>query len=207
MRLFLDSANLDDIKQCLERGIISGVTVNQALLAKEPKADFAGHVLEIFGSLNDKIHLSVPYIDGTSFAGLSHLSFALKVPVSWGGLKTIRKLSGEGYSVNATCVFSVQQADMAVAAGASIVSVFVGRANDAKPPDGGYNTLRMIKDRHPDVTVLAGSVRNLQMVSKVESCGADIATISRTLLEEMANEIHSTQSAEAFDEAFAEWQK
>lgn len=214
MKFFLDSANIADIHACLARGVISGVTVNQSLLAKEPKCDPLQHIADIAKELAEhegKPHLSFP-LYGTWEEALGVLEtieklpieVAVKVPVSWDNLSIIKAFANQNIMANATCVFSVQQADMAVAAGASIVSVFVGRANDAKP-NYGYDVLAVSKKRHPDTLILAGSVRRLQDVDMVEQRGADIATISRTLFEEMANEIHSTQSAAKFDEDFQTW--
>lgn len=214
MKLFLDSANLDDIRECISRGIVSGVTVNQSLLAKEPKCNYKAYVIRIGNILPANSHLSVPFVDD-EFAGsdtataFNHpIDHAFKVSTSWGNLPLMRRLSADDWKVNATCVFSVQQADMAIAAGASIVSVFVGRANDAFQSKGhgeGYKILTAIKKRYPDTTVLAGSIRTLQMIDAARDAGADIATVSRTLLEEMANEIHSTQSAEKFNEDYQAW--
>jgi transaldolase len=151
---FLDSANLDDIKACVERGIISGVTVNQSLLAKEPKRPYEEHLADIVNLLRpDKLHLSAPVPEGTPEqmieagkqlrAALRYENLALKVPVSWAMLPVIHELSKTG-AVNATCVFTALQAKLGADAGANAVSVFVGRINDADEPQkqAGYTVLR-----------------------------------------------------------------
>lgn len=204
MKIYLDSANLDDIRECVASGVISGVTVNQSLLAKEPKTTLQAHIDAIDVLLPKDFHLSTPMVAQQPYT-TGRRDFAIKIAASWQNLPLINSLKKDMH-VNATCIFSVQQAEMALRAGASIVSVFVGRINDAKP-NLGYQTLDAIKKRNPNVTVLAGSVRTISDVARVEDCGADIATVSKTVLQEMANEIHSTQWAEKFDEDYAEWIK
>lgn len=212
MKQFLDSANYGDIVECVMCGVIEGVTINQALLAKEPPCEPLMYFRRISDYLHHGQHLSVPLLDDETgymyglqmFAEIGYDKLAIKVPVSWRTLPIIHDLACAGQEVNATCIYSVQQADMAARAGATILSAFVGRMNDVQP-DYGYRVLTAIKKRHPDLLVLAGSVRNIEMVGRVEECGADICTVSKTVLESLSDEIHSTQNAEAFNESYKAW--
>jgi transaldolase len=219
MKLYLDSANLKDINECAKSGVISGLTVNQSLLAKEPKCDPITHLRAIGEVLHetsrywpeDTFSVSFPLIGASpdemiAFSNLIGDSQKVwrKIPISWDNLPVFATLR-DPLCINATCVFSVYQADMAIRAGAIIVSPFVGRMNDVQA-DYGYRVLTAIKKRHPDITVLAGSVRNEEMVAKVEECGADIATVSRAVLESMANDPHSAATTARFNADFAAWQ-
>ena len=144
MKIFVDTANLDDIEEALKRGFARGVTTNPSLFAKEPKADFEAHVQKIvllIQKYQPDAHLSVEVFSTESEkiieqAGHFKETFALKnlsikVPIGWNELEVIKKLSSAGISVNCTCNMSVSQAVMAAAAGAKYVSLFWARIRDA----------------------------------------------------------------------------
>lgn len=209
MKLLLDSANLDDIRECVSIGIIDGVTVNQSLLAKEPKRPYLDHVSDIASILTHDMHLSIPITDLENSveqaAQLREVCGAIrptfKVPVSWLGLKCITQLFDADFNVNATCIYSGQQALLASQAGANYLSVFVGRINDINK-DVGYATIASAKQFG---TVIAGSIRDATMVALSFQRGADYVTTSKAVLTDMAHVEGSITSAAKFDKDFQEW--
>ena len=216
MKIFLDSANLDDIKECVLAGVIEGVTINQSLLAKEPKRPYLEHVKDIAVILNGLYHLSAPITEANHDKAVEQATqlyrivgkrFAAKVPVSWQTLPLIRALSDKKITVNATCIYSGQQAELAAAAGASFLSVFVGRINDVNK-DVGYATVAKAKKfstPEKPYEVIAGSVRDDTMVAMVFTAGADIVTTSKKVLMSMASVEKSLESAQKFDKDFEAW--
>jgi transaldolase len=223
--LFLDSANLADIQSCVDHGIISGVTVNQSLLAKEPKRPFEDHLKDIIAIISPKkLHLSVPVPSapaaemieaGKKLRGdLRYDNLSLKVPVTLDNMPVIRDLSAKGgtfvattNSVNGTCVFSAQQAMIAAQAGAGVVSVFVGRINDIGTNQAGFDVLHMITGLKLGVKIIAGSIRDDAAVLQASAAGADIITTSRAVLELLTMEEHSQATLEKFNTDWTEWTK
>jgi transaldolase len=145
MKLFIDSANLEDIEKAFKRGIVRGVTTNPSLLAKEPKVEFEKHISKIVSLIrryNSKAHLSVEVFSQDSkkilcqarrFKKIFKLpSLSVKVQIGWDELEIIHRLSEEGVSVNCTACMTVGQAILAAQAGAKFVSLFWGRIRDGK---------------------------------------------------------------------------
>ena len=149
MKIFIDTANLDDIYKALNRGFIRGITTNPSLLAKEPKGRYSDHIKKIIhlidssGQLIKGIHLSVEVFSqqleeilrqADEFMSWRYEHLSVKVQIGWNELAAIKALNRKNISVNCTCCMSVSQAVMAAAAGAKYVSLFVGRIRD-----GGEN--------------------------------------------------------------------
>jgi len=147
MKIFIDTANLEDIEEGLKRGFASGITTNPSLLAKEPKTSFEGHVqkiIELIRRYKPGIHLSVEVFSKDKeeilkqaqqfVTQFNYPQMSIKVQVGYNELETINKLSSMGVSVNCTACMSVSQAIMAAHAGAKYVSLFWGRIRD-----GGIN--------------------------------------------------------------------
>ncbi|MBU2575468.1 hypothetical protein KKF64_00015 [Patescibacteria group bacterium] len=147
MKIFIDTANLEDIEEGLKRGFASGITTNPSLLAKEPKSSFEGHVqkiVELIRRYKPGIHLSVEVFSKDKeeilkqaqqfVSQFNYPQMSVKVQVGYNELETISKLSSMGVSVNCTACMSVTQAVMAAHAGAKYVSLFWGRIRD-----GGIN--------------------------------------------------------------------
>lgn len=143
MKLFIDSANLNDIEEALKRGFIRGVTTNPSILSKEPKTAFKGHIQKIVDLIHryqPDAHLSVEVFSrdtkeilrqARDFSdSFKHSNLSVKVQIGWDELEAIRTLSQEGISINCTCCMTISQAAMAAAAGARYVSLFWGRIRD-----------------------------------------------------------------------------
>lgn len=217
--LFLDSANLDDIRACLP--LIDGVTINQSLLAKEPKRPYWDHVAEIRSIIGPERHLSIPDIPDDEKTIPANT--ALKVPVSSDGLKRILQLHGAAHEsgsylfskptpvlVNATCIYTPYQAIMASRAGADFLSVFVGRINDkagikndAENWGGGYSVIAGAKKL--EKKIIAGSIRTPLMARMAWDAGAHIVTTSRAVIEQMANDEGSKECADKFERDYQAW--
>lgn len=146
MRIFVDTANLLDIREALKRGF-RGVTTNPSLLAKEPRASFESHIIKIIELIRehcpgDSIHLSVEVFSQIKEEIIrqarhfrdtfNYPSLSIKIPIGWDELEIIRILNGEGISVNCTCCMSANQAVMAAGAGAKYISLFWGRISDVR---------------------------------------------------------------------------
>lgn len=143
MKIFVDTANLEDIEKCLRRGFAHGITTNPSLLAKEPKTSFELHInkiVELINKYQPGIHLSVEVFSKNQEEILqqaqrfvqqfNYPQISVKVHVGWDELETIKKLAKLGISVNCTACMSVSQAIMAARAGAKYVSLFWGRIRD-----------------------------------------------------------------------------
>lgn len=143
MKLFIDSANLNDIEEALKRGFIRGVTTNPSILAQEPKTAFKDHIKKIVDLIHryqPDTHLSVEVFSRDTdeilrqahdfMESFGHPHLSVKVQIGWNELEAIRKLSQEGVSINCTCCMTISQATMAAAAGARYVSLFWGRIRD-----------------------------------------------------------------------------
>lgn len=143
MKIFIDSANLNDIEEALKRGFAEGITTNPSLLAKEPKSSFEAHIgkiVELIKKHQPGIHLSVEVFSRDQkiileqaqkfMKQFAYPQMSIKVQVGWDELETIKKLSAAGISVNCTACMNVTQAVMAARAGAKYVSLFWGRIRD-----------------------------------------------------------------------------
>ncbi|MEN3027338.1 MAG: fructose-6-phosphate aldolase [Chlorobiota bacterium] len=185
MRLLIDSANLDEIRTAASWGILSGVTTNPTLLAKEdPSVDIRERLLEIHRLVGG--HLSVEVVS-TDTAGMlreaeeivSWLPEAVvKVPMTPEGMAAVRELSRQGIPTNVTLVFSPAQAIIAANAGASFVSVFLGRLDDI-----GGDGVRVLADiceiwerQGIEAELIAASLRHPMHLVEAARAGADIAT-------------------------------
>lgn len=143
MKIFIDSANLNDIEAALKRGFIRGVTTNPSILANEPKTAFKDHIKKIVDLIHryqPDAHLSVEVFSKNPdeilrqardfIETFRHPHLSVKVQIGWDELEAIRMLSQDGVSINCTCCMTISQAAMAAAAGARYVSLFWGRIRD-----------------------------------------------------------------------------
>ncbi len=193
MRLFIDSANLDEIRTAASWGILSGVTTNPTLLAKEdPTVDVRERIREIHRLVGG--HISVEVVS-TDTAGMlreaeeivSWLPEAvIKIPMTAEGLAAVRQLSRQGIPTNVTLVFSPAQAILAANAGASFVSVFLGRLDDIG--NDGVRTLADICEiwerQGLEVEIIAASLRHPMHLVEAARAGADIATAPFRVLQQ-----------------------
>lgn len=195
MKLFADTAVINDIEELSTWGIISGVTTNPSLIAR------AG------GTLMDAITKIVNLIDGPISAEVAegnaidmieeakiyaklHKNIVIKIPMTLEGVKAVKQLTKMGIKTNVTLVFSTSQAIMAATAGATYVSPFMGRIDDMTgKEDAGFELVKdiksMLKNYGFKTQVIAASIRHVNHVDQAMKAGADIATIPVKVLKEM----------------------
>lgn len=194
MRFFIDTANISEIKEANDMGIISGVTTNPSLIAKEGK-DYFETLKEISkivdGSISGEVKPTYIKADDMIKEGIElsdiHPNITVKIPMTTEGLKAVRQLSKRGINTNVTLVFSVNQALLASNAGATYVSPFVGRLDDISMD--GISLIEEISEvftiHNIDTKIIAASIRNTSHVTKCALAGADIATVPYKVLLEM----------------------
>ena len=193
MRLFLDTANIDEIRDGVRMGILSGVTTNPTLMAKEKGVTYRDRVVEICEAVRGPVSAECVSRD---LAGLLpeardvatwHPNVVVKIPIDDIGLEATSILSREGIKINMTLIFSANQALLAATAGATYVSPFVGRIDDAG--QDGMEVVREsveIFDRyHLPAQVLAASLRHPRHVVEAAKAGAPIATVPYAVLKAM----------------------
>ena len=193
MRLFLDTANIDEIRDAARMGVLSGVTTNPSLMAKESGATYRERVIEICETVNGPVSAEctsreAPAIVEEAHAIASwHKHVVVKIPIDANGLEATSVLSREGVKVNMTLIFSANQALLAALAGATYVSPFVGRLDDA-----GHDGMEVVRqaveifDRyHLPAQVLAASIRTPPHVVEAALAGAHIATVPYSVLQAM----------------------
>ena len=193
MELFIDTANIDEIKKAADMGIISGVTTNPSLVAKEGKREVKDLIAEIVSIVDGPISAEVISTDSDGMIkegrALSkiHQNIVIKIPMTSEGLKAVKVLSSEGINTNMTLIFSVNQAILAANAGATYASPFVGRLDDI-----GIDGMKMVGDIMEiyntygiETQVIAASIRHPLHVTKAPLAGADIATVPYKILMQM----------------------
>lgn len=184
MKFFIDTASIEEIKEIDSWGILSGVTTNPSLIAKEGRI-FEDVVKEISEIVDGPISAEVTASECDGIVKQARLlakisdNIVVKIPITIEGLKAIKILSKENINVNATLIFSVNQAILAARAGAKYVSPFIGRLDDI-----GYDGMILIqelssvfKNYNIDTEIIAASIRNTEHIHKCLITGADIATI------------------------------
>lgn len=192
MKLFIDTANLDEIKEVSSWGIICGVTTNPSLIAKEGR-DFKTVVKEITEIVDGPISAEVVSLDQEGMLEEArdlakiHENIIIKVPMTSEGLKAVNQLNKENIKTNVTLVFSANQALLAARAGASFVSPFVGRLDDLGSEGidliGDIADIFMMHDI--DSEIISASIRNPMHVINSAKAGADIATIPYKIFQQM----------------------
>lgn len=194
MKLFIDSADPKDIAEFAATGLIDGVTTNPSLAAKTG-LNFIDALKEICAACPGPISAEVLATDaegmiseGERYARVAK-NIAIKVPLTWDGLKACRALSGQGHMVNVTLCFSPVQAMMAAKAGATFISPFIGRLDDIGQ-DGMelIREIRAIYDNYEFRTeILAASIRHVTHVRDAALAGADVATLPPSVFRVLLN--------------------
>jgi len=192
LRIFIDSANVEEIKEINDMGFLAGVTTNPTLVAREGK-DFKTVVKEICGIVDGPISAEVISMDTAGMIAEAqelaaiHPNVVIKIPMSESGLRAIRLLADKGIRTNATLVFSPAQALLAARAGASFVSPFIGRIDDT-----GNNGLTVLDDIVSifnqyliDTEIIAASIRHPVHVVEAAKIGAHIATVPYNVIKQM----------------------
>lgn len=192
MKLFIDTANIDEIKEVNDWGVICGVTTNPSLIAKEGR-DFKEVVKEIASIVDGPISAEVISLDSKGMLEEArdlvkiHENIIIKVPMTKEGLKAVKVLHSEGIKTNVTLVFSANQALLAARAGASFVSPFVGRLDDISN-EGMYivNDISDVFNIHNiKCEIIAASIRHPMHVLDAAKAGAHISTIPYKVFEQM----------------------
>lgn len=192
MRLFIDSANIDEIKEVAGWGVISGVTTNPSLIAKEGK-DLRATINQICRLIEGPVSSEVVSLrtedmikEGREYAAW-HPNVVVKLPMTEQGIKATKILSNDGIKTNVTLIFSANQALLAAIAGATFVSPFIGRIDDT-----GYDGISLIEEIRTifdhyvfSTQLLTASIRHAQHVTQAAKIGADIATIPYKVLKQM----------------------
>lgn len=192
MKLFIDTANVVEIREAYSLGIIDGVTTNPSLLAKEGR-DFHQVLEEICTIVNGPVSAEVVSleVDGMEREGRAlakiHPNIVVKVPMTAEGLKAVRRLGQEGIQTNVTLVFSANQALLAAKAGASYVSPFVGRLDDINHQGMEVvdQIITILDNYEFDTQVLVASIRNPLHVVEAAMMGADVATMPFAVIQQI----------------------
>ena len=212
MKFFIDTANLDEIKEAVELGLIDGVTTNPSLVAKEGDVDFKKHIAKICKLVKGDVSAEVTALDtagmlkeGRELANIAK-NVVIKVPLTLDGLKACRTFRAEGTKVNVTLCFSAAQALLAAKAGASYISPFIGRLDDIA--QDGMQLIRdivQIYDNYGFATeVLAASIRHPMHIVDCALAGADVATIPFKVIQQLVKHPLTDKGLEGF---LTDWKK
>lgn len=192
MKFFLDTANVDEIREAAATGIICGITTNPTLIAKEGR-DFKETILEITSIVDGPISAEVISLDAPGMIREAeeiaswHPNIVIKVPITWEGLKAVSELSKKNIKTNVTLIFNPNQALAAARAGATYVSPFVGRFTDIT--QNGIELISNIADIYHlhDISteIIAASIRTPMDIFNAAKAGADIATVPYKVLQQM----------------------
>ncbi len=212
MKFFVDTADVAEIKELAETGLLDGVTTNPSLVAKANR-DFKTIIAEICEVVPGPVSAEVAALDAEGMIREGRIlakiagNVAVKVPLTWDGLKACRTLTGEGTMVNVTLCFSATQALLAAKAGATFVSPFIGRLDDIGL-DGMQliQEIKAIYDNYPDLTtdILAASIRTVNHVKDAAMLGADVATVPPSILKALVKHPLTDKGIEQF---MADWKK
>jgi len=212
MKFFVDTADIAEIEDLAASGLVDGVTTNPSLVAKVGKP-IREVIASICAAVEGPVSAEVTATDfdgmmneGQALAGIAP-NVAVKVPLTWDGLKACRALSQRGYKVNVTLCFSANQALLAAKAGATFVSPFIGRLDDI-----GYDGMALIRqirtiyDNYAalNTEILAASIRTPFHVTEAALAGADVATIPPAVLRNLAKNPLTDKSLDGF---LTDWKK
>lgn len=211
MKFFVDTAEIDAIAELNELGMVDGVTTNPSLIMKSGR-----NILDVTKEICDLVDGPVSaevvalsademIAEGRKLGAIAQ-NIAVKVPLTWDGLKACKTLASEGHQVNVTLCFSANQALLAAKAGASFISPFIGRLDDINL-DGLQliSDIREIYDNYDFRTeILAASIRSANHMSECARIGADVATAPPTVIKKMADHVLTDKGLAAF---MADWNK
>jgi len=212
MKFFIDTANLNEIREATELGLIDGVTTNPSLVAKEGEVDFKQHIAAICEIVQGDVSAEVTSLDldgmlreGREYARIAP-NVVVKCPLTRDGLKATKRLTDEGIKVNVTLCFSAAQAILAAKAGAVYISPFIGRLDDIG--QNGLQLLAEIVEIYGNygwkTEVLAASIRNPIHVIEAARMGADVATIPFKVIEQL---IQHPLTDKGLNQFLADWRK
>ncbi|HEY1096436.1 MAG TPA: fructose-6-phosphate aldolase [Alphaproteobacteria bacterium] len=213
MQFFLDTADLTDIKDLLASGMVDGVTTNPSLVAQQSGQNFLALTKDIAAMVQGPVSAEVTATDYETMQKEADKlvtiakNVVIKVPLTEAGLRVCKNLTDSNHKVNVTLCFSAAQALLAAKAGATYVSVFVGRLDDI-----GHDGIAILDEviqifrQHPDIhtKVLAASLRHVQHVVMAAKVGADVVTMPPKILRQMFAHPLTDKGLAAFT---ADWQK
>lgn len=211
MKIFIDTANINEIKEAAALGILDGVTTNPSLVSKEGK-DFKKLLEEILAIVDGPISAEVISTDYNGILKEAkelskiHHNIVVKVPLIREGLKAVRTLSSEGINTNVTLCFSASQAILAAKAGASYISPFIGRLDDIST--NGMDLIEQIvqiyRNYNFNTEVLVASIRHPMHFVEAALIGADVATLPFNVIDKLFNHPLTDVGLEKF---LSDWQK
>lgn len=210
MKFFIDTADLDEIQEAHDLGVLDGVTTNPSLCAKIGVADFEGHIAKICNMIEGDVSaevVSTEYDEIMSEA--RHLAkiadnVVVKVPLIKDGIKAIKTLSDEGIRTNCTLCFSATQAMLAAKAGATYISPFIGRIDDISS-DGMQlieDVVNIYDNYGFETEVLAASIRHPMHVLEAARLGADVATMPLNVIDQL---LHHPLTDRGLEKFLADW--
>ena len=210
MKFFVDTADIDEIRDLAETGLVDGVTTNPSLVAKSGR-DFKEVIADICKAVDGPVSAEVTATkadgmieEGRELAKIAG-NVAVKVPLTWDGLKACRALTQGGTQVNVTLCFSANQALLAAKAGATFISPFIGRLDDIGL-DGMelIREIRVVYDNYDNLgtEILAASIRSPNHVKDSALAGADVATVPPSVLRGLVKHPLTDKGLDAF---LADW--
>ena len=209
MKIFIDTANLDEIKEASNFPFVDGVTTNPSLIAKEGR-ELVPTIKEICSLINGPISAEVKedtcenmYVEAKKYAAM-HENIVIKVPMTAEGMKLTKKLSSEGIKTNVTLIFTPAQAMLAAKCGATYISPFMGRLDDITPGTGValIEEIRYVLDVYGfDTQIIAASIRSLDHVHQAMHAGAHVATIPYKIILKMLEHPLTTKGLDIFRKA------
>ena len=211
MKIFIDSADIDQIREANSLGVVDGVTTNPSLVAKTGK-DFKTVINEIVAEVDGPISAEVIALEAEAMVtearelAAIHPNIVVKIPMTVEGLKAVKVLSGEGIHTNVTLIFSPSQALLAAKAGATYVSPFVGRLDDISH-DGMEivdQILEIYNSYGLDTEVIVASIRHPLHLVQAARMGADVATIPLDVIKKLVGHPLTDLGIERF---LADWEK
>ena len=212
MKFFVDTADVTEIRDLAETGLVDGVTTNPSLIAQSGR-DFVEVVQEICGIVDGPVSAEVTATEtsamveeGRKLAKIAS-NVAIKVPLTWDGLKACRALTQGGTMVNVTLCFSANQALLAAKAGATFISPFIGRLDDIG--EDGMDLIRDIRTIYDNydalgTQILAASIRSDDHVKQAALAGSDVATVPPAVLKGLSEHPLTDKGLAAF---LADWEK
>ncbi|MBV9583240.1 MAG: fructose-6-phosphate aldolase [Chloroflexi bacterium] len=221
MKIFVDTANLQDIEEALKRGFASGITTNPSILSKEERRDFGTHIRDIIALL-DRYEANIPLsvelfttdpdemiVQAKQFIADfgDYKNLAIKVPIGWDELRVIHAIRRMGAKVNCTCCMSYNQAIMAALAGANFVSLFWGRIRDTG--SDAASVVRQVKqtfhEQGNSAEIIVGSIRQMIDVNEALQAGADIVTVPPKFFPLMCVHPKTDEAVQQFISDFRAW--
>ncbi|MDE0345993.1 MAG: fructose-6-phosphate aldolase [Boseongicola sp.] len=205
MKFFVDTADTDAIHELNELGMVDGVTTNPSLIHKSGR-DIKEVIAEIAEMVDGPVSAETVATDFETMVEEGHEvamlgeNIAIKVPLTWNGLRACKRLSGEGHMVNVTLCFSANQALLAAKAGATFISPFIGRLDDINID--GMDLISDIRDIYDnygfETQILAASIRSVNHMTEAARIGADVATAPPGVIKKMAEHPLTDKGLSAF---------